>query len=65
MTRPVYRLLLLFALGLATWGLAVTVPRLLGSEPGFVAQPLYPVLVWAAIWVACVVGLVRSIGQRN
>jgi len=60
MPRSLLRILLLAALALATWGLWVTVPRLLDAHADYVARALYVVIVWAFIWVATAIVLVRS-----
>ncbi len=60
MGRTAMRLLLLVALGFATWGLIVTVPALLHAEASYVSRPLYVVMMWAFIWIASAVVLVRG-----
>ncbi|MGD2114566.1 MAG: hypothetical protein PVG07_05930 [Acidobacteriota bacterium] len=60
MGRLLIRILLVLGLALATWGLVITVPPLLGAEPGYLARSLYLVIVWGLIWISCLVVLVRS-----
>jgi hypothetical protein len=57
--------LLVLGLGVATWGLSVTVPALAHTLPGYLAKPLYAVLAWALIWIACAAGLVHQVRRRG
>ncbi len=59
MKRALTAVLLLLALAVASWGLAVSVPALAGTVAGYVTRDLYLVLAWSAIWIACAVALVR------
>lgn len=64
MGRIATKLLLLIALGLATWGLVITVPALIHAEARYVSRPLYVVIMWSFIWIASAVVLVRSFRRR-
>ena len=63
--RPVLRALALAAgLALATWGLARTVPGLATAAPGYLARDLLPVLLWALLSIACLLGVLHLVLHR-
>jgi hypothetical protein len=64
--RPLLQALALTAgLSVAAWGLARTLPDLATATPGYLARDLLPVLLWALLAIACLLGLLRLIIHRN
>ena len=64
--RPVFQALALTAgLALAAWGLARTLPDLPTAAPGYLARDLLPVLLWALLAIATLLGLLRLFIHRD